>query len=39
MLKHYITKYYENGKKYAEAWIQINIFNRSFCILRKKIKV
>ena len=39
MIKHYITKYKENGKKYAEAWIQINIFNKTFCISRKKLEL
>lgn len=39
MIKHYITKYEENNKKYAEAWIQINILGKTFCILRKKIEI
>lgn len=39
MIKHYITKYEENGKKYAEAWLQINIFNKCICFSKKKIKI
>lgn len=43
MIKHYITKYYEgeNGeeKRYAEAWIQINIFGLAFCISKRKISI
>ena len=37
MVHHYITKYRENGQKYAEAWIQINLFSASLCLWRKKI--
>lgn len=39
MIKHYITKYVENGIKYAEAWIQIDFLGKSWCIFRKKIEV
>lgn len=38
-MKHYITKYEENGKKYAEAWVQINILGKCFCIWKKKINI
>lgn len=34
---HYITKCEENGQKYAEAWFQIDSFNRSFCFQREKL--
>lgn len=39
MIKHYITKYIENGTEYAESWLQINIFGYAFCFWRKKIKL
>lgn len=39
MLKHYMTKYEENGQKYAESWLQINFFNFCYCFSRKKIKI
>ena len=39
MISHYITKYFEDNIKYAEAWIQINIFGKSFCISKKKIRL
>lgn len=39
MIKHYITKYRENNQRYAESWIQINLFNKSFCISKKRIKI
>lgn len=38
-MHHYITKYEENGKRYAEAWIQIDIFNLHFCIWKKKTEI
>lgn len=39
MIKHYITKYEEDGKLYAESWIQINIFGRCYCISRRKVEM
>ncbi|ACQ54024.1 conserved hypothetical protein [Clostridium botulinum Ba4 str. 657] len=38
-MHHYITKYKENGKIYAEAWIQINIFSFCLCIWKKRIEI
>lgn len=38
-MHHFITKYEENGKRYAEAWIQINLFGKCFCIWKKKILI
>lgn len=38
-MKHYITKYTEEGKAYAEAWIQLNLFGRCFCFWRKRIEI
>ena len=29
MLRHYITKYIEDGQEYAEAWLQFNAFRVS----------
>lgn len=39
MIRHYITKYDEHGTKYAESWLQINIFGKSFCFWRKKNRI
>ena len=39
MIKHYITKYEEDGKLYAGSWIQINIFGRCYCISRKRLEI
>lgn len=38
-MKHYITKYRENGKNYAESWMQLNLFGRCFCFWRKRIEI
>lgn len=38
-MHHYLTKYSEDGKKYAEAWFQINFFRRSFCFWRKRVEI
>lgn len=38
-MHHYITKYAEDGKCYAEAWLQINLFGRCFCFSRRKIEL
>ncbi len=39
VLRHYITQYAEGGIKYAEAWLQFNIFNHCFCFMRRKIRL
>lgn len=39
MFHHYMTKYRENGKKYAESWLQINIFGKCFCFSKKRIEI
>lgn len=33
---HYLTVYEEDGKRYAESWIQINLFGKCFCLCRRK---
>lgn len=35
-MKHYLTTYTENGIRYAEAWLQINLFGKCFCFWRKR---
>lgn len=39
IMKHYLTKYTENGIRYAEAWIQLEFFGKVFCISKKRIEV
>lgn len=39
MVHHYITKYAENGRLYAESWLQINIFGKTFCFSKQKIEI
>lgn len=38
-MHHYITQYIEEGKHYAEAWIQVDVFGRCFCLWKKRIEV
>ena len=39
MVRHYITKYEEKNKFYAEAWLQINLFGKSFCFSKRRIEL
>lgn len=39
MIHHYITKYKEKGRYYAEAWLQIDILGKSFCLSKKRIRL
>ena len=39
MMHHYITKYEENGKRYAESWMQINLFGKCFCFSKRKTEI
>ena len=39
MIHHYITKYEEKGRYYAEAWLQIDILAKSFCLSKKRIRL
>ena len=39
MIKHHITVYVENGNRYAEAWFQINLFGKAYCISKKRIQL
>ena len=34
--KHYLTVYEENSKLYAESWLQLNVFDRSYCFSKNK---
>lgn len=37
IIKHHLTVYVENNeKKYAESWLQIDIFGKSYCFSRRK---
>ena len=38
-MHYYITKYEENGKRWAEAWVQINIFGWHICFCHKRIAI
>lgn len=39
MIKHYITKYWTDGKHYAEAWLQLNLFGKCFCFSKRKMEL
>ena len=39
MIHHYITKYEEAGKRYAEAWVQIDLLGKCLCLCRKRIEI
>lgn len=39
MIHHYITKYTENNQRFAESWLQINIFGKCFFLSKKRIKI
>lgn len=34
--KHFLTIYEENSKLYAESWLQLDVFNRSYCFSKNK---
>lgn len=38
-MRLFITKYIEEEKCYAEAWLQVNFLGRSFCFFRKRIEI
>ena len=38
-MKHYITKYTEDGKLYAESWLQINLLGKSICLWKRRIEI
>lgn len=38
-VKHYLTKYTENGKRYAEAWLQVDFLHWCFCFWKKRIEI
>lgn len=37
--KHYLTVYEENSKLYAESWLQLDVFGRSYCFSKNKKKI
>lgn len=34
--KHFLTVYEENNKLYAESWLQLDVFDRSYCFSKNK---
>ncbi len=39
MLHHYLTIYTENGERYAEAWIQFDFIDWSWCFSRRRLEI
>lgn len=39
MIKHYMTKYQENGSWLVESWLQFNLLKWSFCFSKKQMKL
>ena len=34
--KHFLTVYEENNKLYSESWLQLDVFDRSYCFSKNK---
>ena len=34
--KHFLTVYEENSKLYVESWLQLDVFDRSYCFSKNK---
>jgi len=39
MPRHYLTKYWTDGKHYAESWLQINLFGRCYCFSKRRMEI
>ena len=39
MLHHYMTEYTEKGRRYVEAWIQLDIFGLSWYFSKRKMEL
>ena len=37
--KHFLTVYEENSRLYAESWLQLDVFGRSYCFSKNKRKL
>ena len=38
-LRHYMTKYEEDGVLWVESWIQVNAFGRCWCLSRRRLQI
>lgn len=38
-IRHLITRYVEGGSAWAEAWIQVDLFGRSWCLSRRRVRI
>lgn len=39
MLRHHITKYGSDGKRFCASWLQLNVFGKHLCFSKKIILV
>ncbi len=37
MLKHHLTKYGANGKRFAESWLQFNLFGKKYALAKEEL--
>ncbi|AAY53179.1 Uncharacterised protein [Listeria monocytogenes] len=38
-MKHEMTKYSMDGKRYVSSWLQVNIFGKALCFNHKSIAI
>ena len=38
-MRHHMTFYEEDGVRYVESWLQINLFNKCYCFSKIKREV
>lgn len=36
-MKHHLTKYETNGIRFAESWLQVNLFGKCYCFSKRTI--
>ena len=39
MLKHHLTQYTTDGRKFVTSWLQLNIFGKCYCFSKRTIKI
>lgn len=39
MIRHHITKYRCDGKRFVESWLQVSIFGKAFCFSVKRLEI
>ncbi|MBK5254210.1 MAG: hypothetical protein JJE03_07125 [Peptostreptococcaceae bacterium] len=39
LVKHHLTKYRSNDKKYVASWMQISLFGKQLCFSKKALEI